>query len=113
MIKKTNLIKNFYLKSLKKKLLIKTGDIIEIIYSMSINNKEYLKNIQGLIISIKNNLNNTKFCIQRKIDNIYIQQNFFFNSLKIISIKKISSLKVNKSKLFFIKNKKNNYKKLK
>jgi large subunit ribosomal protein L19 len=93
-------------------LNIKVGNFIIIKYLNNKNNKNYIQTIEGLIISKKNGIN-SNITIKRIIDDINITQIFFLNSPKIISIVIKNKYKIRKSKLYFLNNLKNKYKKLK
>jgi large subunit ribosomal protein L19 len=93
-------------------LNLKVGNVIVIKYLTNKNNKNYIQTIEGLIISKKNGIN-TNITIKRIIDDINITQIFYLNSPKIISIIIKNKYKIKKSKLYFLNNLKNKYKKLK
>ena len=101
------------LKILNIQKFLNIGNLISIDYIMFKNKKEYIQKITGLIIAKKKNSINTNITIKRTIDNNIIEQTFFLNSPKIISINIISIYKIRKSKLYFLRELKNKYKKLK
>lgn len=88
----------------KEKPEINIGDIIRISYSVQEGNKERIQYYEGLIIAINNRGLGKTFIIRRTVQGIGVEQVFFFNSPKIISIVKKQSSKVRRSKLYFIRN---------
>ena len=104
-------IKNLNIINLNKQLNV--GNLVSLKYLSIKNKKEYIQKIIGLIISKKNNLINTNITIRRFINNILIEQTFFLNNSNILNIDIISKYKIRKSKLYYLRNLKNKYKKLK
>jgi large subunit ribosomal protein L19 len=104
-------VKNFNIINLNKKLNV--GNLISLKYLTFKNKKEYIQKINGLIILKKNNLINTNITIRRFINNTLIEQTFFLNNSNILNIDIISKYKIRKSKLYYLRNLKNKYKKLK
>ena len=82
---------------------IKVGDVIQLSYKILEGDKERLQNFEGLVIA-KNNKNLGKsFTLRRTVQGIGVEQIFFFNSPKIVSIIKKQSSKIRRSKLYFLR----------
>ena len=80
------------------------GDIIRIGYLIPEGDKERTQYYEGLVIAIQNKNIGKSFLIRRNVQGIGIEQIFFLNSPKIISITVKQSSKVRRAKLYFMRN---------
>lgn len=87
-----------------QKDIISVGDIIRIGYLIPEGNKERTQYYEGLIIAQKNRGLGKTVTLRRTVQNIGLEQVFFLNSPKIVSIIKKQSSKVRRAKLYFMRN---------
>ena len=90
---------------LKKDLpLLKIGDSVRIGVKIIEGNKERVQFYEGTIIAKKNSSINTTITVRKVLQGIGIERVFLIHSPKIDSIKVISSAKVRRSKLYYLRN---------
>lgn len=89
--------------------IIKTGNLIEILYSIQEGEKERIQRIEGIIIGKSQNT----FRILRYIGKIKVEQIFYKNSPKITTIQLIQKAKVRRAKIFYLQTAKGKSAKLK
>jgi large subunit ribosomal protein L19 len=89
------------------KSFIKPGNLISLTYKLPEIFKNKLQKIEGLIIKCQNRGLGKSFTIYYTLQNIKIKHLFVLNSPNIITIKKKSSYKIRRAKLYYL------YKKLK
>ena len=82
---------------------IKSGDIIQVNYSIPEGDKERIQIYEGLVIAKKNKNLGKSFTLRRNVQGVGIEQIFLFHSPKIASITTKQSSKVRRSKLYFIR----------
>jgi large subunit ribosomal protein L19 len=80
---------------------LNVGQIIEISTKVSEGEKERIQKYEGLIIAKKNN--SKTITLRRSVEGIGIEQIFFIHSPKIQQIKKKESIKIRRSKLYFLR----------
>jgi large subunit ribosomal protein L19 len=95
--KKSNLELNIKTKN------ISTGSLAQIEYKIFEGNKERIQCYEGLIISMQNRGLSKTIKIRRIVQGIGVEQTFFLNSPKIISIIIKKKYKIRRSKLYFIR----------
>lgn len=105
MLKKFNFLNNFYLfkklfiNSVCLNINLKVGDFVSVKIK-NLNNTNH-QIINGLIISYNNKHNSPEITLRKKVGFFGVTHKIFFNSPYIISIEKLKSMKVRRSKLFF------------
>jgi large subunit ribosomal protein L19 len=82
---------------------IKIGNIITIGYSIPEGEKERVQYYTGLVIATNNKTTSKTFKIRRDVQGFGVEQTFFINSPRIISIEKKNSSKVKRAKLYFMR----------
>jgi large subunit ribosomal protein L19 len=82
---------------------ISTGNLAQIEYKIFEGNKERIQCYEGLIISMQNRGLSKTIKIRRIVQGIGVEQTFFLNSPKIISIIIKQKYKIRRSKLYFIR----------
>jgi large subunit ribosomal protein L19 len=82
---------------------ISVGDIIQISYKIIEGDKDRLQTYQGIIISKQNKNLGKSITLRRIVQGIGVEQVFFLNSPKIVSIIKKQSSKIRRSKLYFLR----------
>lgn len=85
-----------------RKTLIAVGHLIWLDYKIEEGEKFRIQKHKGLVISLKNRGISRTFKIRQTIQGIIVDQTFFLNSPKIISIVLKKVYKVRRSKLFFL-----------
>ena len=102
-IQKTiNTIENNFIK--KDLPLLRIGDSIRIGVKIVEGSKERVQFYEGTIIAKKNSSVNTTITVRKVLQGIGIERVFLIHSPKIDSIKVISSAKVRRSKLYYLRN---------
>jgi large subunit ribosomal protein L19 len=92
-------------KFLKKDLpLIRIGDSVKIGVKIIEGNKERVQSYEGTIIAKKNSSINTTITVRKVLQGIGIERVFLIHSPKIDSIKVLSSAKVRRAKLYYLRN---------
>jgi len=86
-----------------EKAHIHAGDIIRLGYKILEGNKERVQYCEGVVIAKQNRTISKTFKIRRMVQGIGVEQTFFENSPKIVSIKKKQSSKVRRAKLYFLR----------
>jgi len=79
------------------------GDILQISYKIIEGDKDRLQTYQGIIISKQNKNLGKSITLRRIVQGIGVEQVFFLNSPKIVSIIKKQSSKIRRSKLYFLR----------
>ena len=90
---------------IKKDLpLLRIGDNVRIGVKIVEGNKERVQFYEGTIIAKKNNSVNTTITVRKVLQGVGIERVFLVHSPKIDSIKVLSSAKVRRSKLYYLRN---------
>ena len=82
---------------------INPGDVIRIGYKIMEGEKERIQYYEGLVISMQNRALSKTFKIRRTVQGVGVEQTFFENSPKIISLTKKQSSKIRRAKLYFLR----------
>jgi len=99
------IIESFEKKFQKSEIFtLKVGQIIKVSYKLIESGKERVQTYKGIIIAIQNQGLGKSFTLRRKVQGIGVEQVFLYHSPKIQSITKEDSLKVRRSKLYFLRN---------
>lgn len=83
--------------------VLKIGDIIEIGYKILEGEKERIQTFEGCVISKNNKGLGKSFTLRRIVQGIGVEQVFFLNSPKIVSLSTKQSSKVRRSKLYYLR----------
>jgi large subunit ribosomal protein L19 len=98
-------IKNVENNFLKKDLpLLRIGDSVRVGVKIIEGNKERVQAYEGTIIAKKNTSVNTTITVRKVLQGIGIERIFLVHSPKIDSINVLSSAKVRRSKLYYLRN---------
>ena len=90
---------------IKKDLpLLRIGDNVKIGVKIVEGNKERVQFYEGTIIAKKNSSVNTTITVRKVLQGIGIERVFLIHSPKIDSITVLSSAKVRRSKLYYLRN---------
>ena len=84
--------------------LLRIGDNVRIGVKIVEGNKERVQFYEGTIIAKKNTSINTTITVRKVLQGIGIERVFLIHSPKIDSIKVLSSAKVRRSKLYYLRN---------
>ena len=84
--------------------LLRIGDNVKIGVKIVEGNKERVQFYEGTIIAKKNNSVNTTITVRKVLQGVGIERVFLVHSPKIDSIKVLSSAKVRRSKLYYLRN---------
>lgn len=82
---------------------LRIGDILRIGYLIPEGEKERTQYYEGLLIAKNNKGLGKSFTIRRSVQGIGLEQIFFINSPKIISLNSKQSSKVRRAKLYFVR----------
>ena len=96
----TNLENSFLKKDLP---ILKIGDIVKMGVKIIEGNKERVQFYEGTIIAKKNSSVNTTITVRKVLQGIGIERVFLIHSPKIDSIQVLSSAKVRRSKLYYLR----------
>jgi large subunit ribosomal protein L19 len=92
-------------KFIKKDLpLLRIGDSVRVGVKIIEGNKERVQAYEGTIIAKKNTSLNTTITVRKVLQGIGIERIFLVHSPKIDSIDVLSSAKVRRSKLYYLRN---------
>jgi large subunit ribosomal protein L19 len=98
-------IKNIEKSFLKDNIpVLKIGDNVKIGVKIIEGNKERVQFYEGTIIAKKNSSINTTITVRKTLQGIGIERIFLIHSPKVDSIKVLSSAKVRRSKLYYLRN---------
>ena len=98
-------IKNVENSFLKDDLpLLRIGDSLRVGVKIIEGNKERVQFYEGTIIAKKNSSINTSITVRKVMQGIGVERVFLVHSPKIDSIKVLSSAKVRRSKLYYLRN---------
>ena len=84
--------------------LLKIGDNIKIGVKIIEGNKERIQFYEGTIIAKKNTSINTTITVRKTLQGIGVERIFLIHSPKLASITVLSSAKVRRSKLYYLRN---------
>ena len=84
--------------------LLRIGDSVRIGVKIVEGNKERVQFYEGTIIAKKNSSVNTTITVRKVLQGIGIERVFLIHSPKIDSIQVLSSAKVRRSKLYYLRN---------
>jgi len=84
--------------------LLKIGDSVRVGVKIVEGNKERVQSYEGTIIAKKNSSINTTITVRKVLQGIGIERVFLIHSPKIDSLKVLSSAKVRRSKLYYLRN---------
>ena len=84
--------------------LLRIGDNVRIGVKIVEGNKERVQFYEGTIIAKKNSSVNTTITVRKVLQGVGIERVFLIHSPKIDSIKVLSSAKVRRSKLYYLRN---------
>ena len=84
--------------------LLRIGDSVKIGVKIVEGNKERVQFYEGTIIAKKNSSVNTTITVRKVFQGIGIERVFLIHSPKIDSIQVVSSAKVRRSKLYYLRN---------
>lgn len=87
----------------KYKQLVKVGDAIKIFYKTLDGDKERIQKSEGVIISKKFSGNSIAITVRKVFEGVGVEQIFFLNSPKIVSLEKKNSQKVRRAKLYYLR----------
>lgn len=96
-----NIENNFIKKDLP---LLRIGDSVRVGVKIIEGNKERVQAYEGTIIAKKNTSVNTTITVRKVLQGIGIERVFLVHSPKIDSINVLSSAKVRRSKLYYLRN---------
>ena len=100
--KTINDVENNFIK--KDVPLLRIGDSVRIGVKIVEGNKERVQFYEGTIIAKKNSSINTTITVRKVLQGIGIERVFLVHSPKVDSINVISSAKVRRSKLYYLRN---------
>ena len=101
----TQTINKVELNFLKQDLpLLRIGDNVKIGVKIIEGNKERVQFYEGTIIAKKNTSINTTITVRKTFQGIGVERIFLIHSPKIDSIQVLSSAKVRRSKLYYLRN---------
>lgn len=90
---------------LKKDLpTLKIGDQVKIGVKIIEGNKERTQFYEGIILAKKNSFINTTIIVRKVLQGIGVERVFLLHSPKIASIGVLSSAKIRRSKLYYLRN---------
>ena len=99
------IINNIEKDFLKENLpILKIGDNVKIGVKIIEGNKERVQFYEGTVIAKKNSSVNTTITVRKVLQGIGIERVFLIHSPKIDSIQVLSSAKVRRSKLYYLRN---------
>ena len=84
--------------------LLRIGDSVRIGVKIVEGNKERVQFYEGTIIAKKNTSVNTTITVRKVLQGVGIERVFLIHSPKIDSIQVLSSAKVRRSKLYYLRN---------
>ena len=84
--------------------LVRIGDSVRIGVKIVEGNKERVQFYEGTIIAKKNTSVNTTITVRKVLQGVGIERVFLIHSPKIDSIQVLSSAKVRRSKLYYLRN---------
>ena len=84
--------------------LLRIGDSLRVGVKIIEGNKERVQFYEGTIIAKKNSSINTSITVRKVMQGIGVERVFLVHSPKIDSIKVLSSAKVRRSKLYYLRN---------
>lgn len=84
--------------------LLRIGDSVRIGVKIVEGNKERVQFYEGTIIAKKNSSVNTTITVRKVLQGIGIERVFLIHSPKIDAIQVLSSAKVRRSKLYYLRN---------
>jgi large subunit ribosomal protein L19 len=84
--------------------LLRIGDSVRIGVKIVEGNKERVQYYEGTIIAKKNSSVNTTITVRKVLQGIGIERIFLVHSPKLDSIQVLSSSKVRRSKLYYLRN---------
>ena len=84
--------------------LLRIGDSVRVGVKIVEGNKERVQSYEGTIIAKKNSSINTTITVRKVLQGIGIERVFLIHSPKIDSLKVLSSAKVRRSKLYYLRN---------
>lgn len=87
----------------EEKRQVKIGDILRIGYLIPEGQKERTQQYEGLVIAQNGRGSKRSFTLRRTVQGIGLEQVFFLNSPKLVSIVTKQHSKVRRSKLYFIR----------
>ena len=97
-----NNVQNQFLKSSIPN--VKVGDIVKIGIKITEGSKKRIQFYEGVVISKKNTSINSNIIVRNIIQNIGVERTFLLHSPQIISITRLKSSKINRSKLYYLRN---------
>ena len=100
--KKINSVESNFLKT--DLPLLRIGDSVRVGVKIVEGNKERVQFYEGTIIAKKNSSVNTTITVRKVLQGIGIERIFLIHSPKIDSIQVLSSSKVRRSKLYYLRN---------
>ena len=100
--KKINSVESNFLKT--DLPLLRIGDSVRVGVKIVEGNKERVQIYEGTIIAKKNSSVNTTITVRKVLQGIGIERIFLIHSPKIDSIQVLSSSKVRRSKLYYLRN---------
>lgn len=89
----------------KYKQLVNVGDNLKIFYKTLDGDKERVQKVEGVIIAKKFSGASLAITLRKIFEGIGVEQIFFLNSPKIVSLEKKSSQKVRRAKLYYLRHK--------
>lgn len=84
--------------------LLKIGDSVQVGVKIIEGNKERVQSYEGTIIAKKNSSINTTITVRKVLQGIGIERVFLIHSPKIDFMKVLSSAKVRRAKLYYLRN---------
>ena len=96
-----NIENNFIKKDIP---ILKIGDNVKIGVKIVEGNKERIQFYEGTIIAKKNTSINTTITVRKSLQGIGVERIFLVHSPKVDSITVLSSSKVRRSKLYYLRN---------
>ena len=84
--------------------LLRIGDSVRVGVKIIEGNKERVQFYEGTIIAKKNGSINTTITVRKVLQGIGVERTFLIHSPKIDSIKVLSSAKVRRAKLYYLRN---------
>ena len=100
-----DLIKTVEAKYIKKNIpALKAGDVVKVHQKIKEGNKERIQIFEGIVMKLKGgkSLSGT-FTVRRVSFGIGIERTFSLHTPTIIKIEKVKSIKVNRAKLYYLR----------
>lgn len=92
------------LKDSSKDFSLSVGDVVRVGSKIVEGNKTRVQIFEGTILSLHKAGINTTFTVRKVIQGFGVEKVFLFHSPKVVSVEKVRSHKVRRSKLYYLRN---------